>query len=637
MPAHAGGVKDLTYAGVPVDFATWAPESATFNYGDVDLGAERRRELERQEFPSIERLHRLHLDQLADGTIEETVTMVRFYLTQSGIADEGNLRFWVDASSETATIVQAYALFPDGRHIEVEPDTIQLVADSTDDIFTDSFEVSVPYAGLTPGAAAVLVVKKRQEYGARQVPWSRIYYPQWFTPLDEFDLHLTWQDPLRQPLWKKDYEDLKCLPQGDHAIRCRAFDLPPYPEDQNVSYSDTLPSLVVAERTTWSDLARHTRALIESAISNEHSGPQQVLDELIDGDMNRLEGLRRIHEFVSQKIRYVGLEQGIGDVVPRPSALTLARRFGDCKDKTTLFIDLARRAGFDAYPVLTSTSRSRPEKLLIPAANFFDHMVACVKLYGKKEYCVDLTDPYSPYDTISGPIQGAIRLDLTEASTSPDTFPTAPYAHRLSVTTVNKLEKNGAIEESQTRNYFGRHAAALRAKLQPMNKSNRQQYLLDWYHESVADGVTPSFEVDRLGDVRKPVVIRSNVYFRSRDPQADSISYWEAEPTLRTTLPRIKSENTAHPYRFKGMKYDGESIYHLPKGKKVLYTGPTINLESSYGGLRRHYEVSGSVVRVFTELSLKRADISLDEISRFNKFVDFLAESAPIWFEMGPG
>ena len=75
----------------------------------------------------------------------------------------------------------------------------------------------------------------------------------------------------------------------------------------------------------------------------------------------------------------------------------------------------------------------------------------------------------------------------------------------------------------------------------------------------------------------------------------------------------------------------------LPKGKRVPYTGPKLNLETPFGALRRYYQVSNHVVRVFTELSLPRANIPLDEIPRFNRVMNYISENAKIWFAMNPG
>ena len=61
---------------------------------------------------------------------------------------------------------------------------------------------------------------------------------------------------------------------------------------------------------------------------------------------------------MSQDIRYVGIEKGTGGIMPRDPGLTFRQRFGDCKDKATLFLAMAKQAGFSAYPMLVATRRT---------------------------------------------------------------------------------------------------------------------------------------------------------------------------------------------------------------------------------------------------------------------------------------
>ena len=84
--------------------------------------------------------------------------------------------------------------------------------------------------------------------------------------------------------------------------------------------------------------------------------------------------------FVQGEIRYLGMEIGPGSHAPNPPDQVLARRFGDCKDKTLLTITLLDRLGIEAHPALVNTSKRRDLAKRLPHPGQFDHVLVQAKL-----------------------------------------------------------------------------------------------------------------------------------------------------------------------------------------------------------------------------------------------------------------
>ena len=87
--------------------------------------------------------------------------------------------------------------------------------------------------------------------------------------------------------------------------------------------------------------------------------------------------------FVQDDVRYLGLEIGPGAWEPRPPADVLARRYGDCKDKSLLLASLLRRLGLDARPALVSTSAGRALDSRQPSPLAFDHVIVRLRSEGR--------------------------------------------------------------------------------------------------------------------------------------------------------------------------------------------------------------------------------------------------------------
>lgn len=93
----------------------------------------------------------------------------------------------------------------------------------------------------------------------------------------------------------------------------------------------------------------------------------------------RLEALLR---FVQRDVRYVAVEVGVGGYRPSPPAQVLARRWGDCKDKAFLLIDLLAEMGIHAHPVLLRAGGDAPVDASFPSPGWFDHMIVAVPTAG---------------------------------------------------------------------------------------------------------------------------------------------------------------------------------------------------------------------------------------------------------------
>ncbi len=92
------------------------------------------------------------------------------------------------------------------------------------------------------------------------------------------------------------------------------------------------------------------------------------------------DSLRALYRWVAQDFRYVSVSLGLGGYQPREPAAVLDTKYGDCKDKTTLFVALARRMGLRAYPVLLSAFGGVDSSLV--SLRQFNHMIAAVERPG---------------------------------------------------------------------------------------------------------------------------------------------------------------------------------------------------------------------------------------------------------------
>jgi len=191
--------------------------------------------------------------------------------------------------------------------------------------------------------------------------------------------------------------------------------------------------ITIAAPLAWADVAHWYGAL---------SGDRYVVTPALDSSLGSVvrgaatleDSLRALHRWVAQDFRYVSLSLGIGGYVPRLPAAVLATRYGDCKDKATLFIALTRRMGLRAYPVLLASGGGVERDL--PTAHAFDHMIAAVERPSGYLY-LDLTSELTPFGSLPPAEQGEFGLVVRpDGSGEAITFPADSVAANRDVSTL---------------------------------------------------------------------------------------------------------------------------------------------------------------------------------------------------------
>lgn len=94
--------------------------------------------------------------------------------------------------------------------------------------------------------------------------------------------------------------------------------------------------------------------------------------------------------WVQEEVRYFGIELGKNSHWPSRPEVTLARRFGDCKDKALLLIALLRELGIDAQPALVNTRRGLEAGNYPHRMHAFNHVIVHV-MVDEQSHFIDPT------------------------------------------------------------------------------------------------------------------------------------------------------------------------------------------------------------------------------------------------------
>ncbi|BDS11885.1 DUF3857 domain-containing protein [Aureispira anguillae] len=156
-----------------------------------------------------------------------------------------------------------------------------------------------------------------------------------------------------------------------------------------------------------------------SAISNTQAKIDFDLEELLKEILpkgitaySELEKSKLIYNYIVKNINYSSIPFRQSAYVPQKPGKTFQTKLGDCKDVSTLFATLGRKAGLDINLVLVDTRDNGAQDLILPSLNF-NHCIAKLNLPDGARY-LELTNANLPFGAVPGSLLDAMILDIPQ-------------------------------------------------------------------------------------------------------------------------------------------------------------------------------------------------------------------------------
>ncbi|MEJ2679162.1 MAG: DUF3857 and transglutaminase domain-containing protein [Gemmatimonadota bacterium] len=201
--------------------------------------------------------------------------------------------------------------------------------------------------------------------------------------------------------------------------------------------------------------------------------------EILQDARTRADTLKALYRWVAQDFRYVSLSLGEGGYVPRAPDEVFKTGAGDCKDKTTFFVAVARDAGYDADPVLVASGGSIDPAL--PSIQQFDHMIAAVARPDGGHDFLELTSSLAPYGAIMPSYQNGFALLIHRDGTGEVVRLPADSAGSSQLVThlTGALDSTGAFHGTFTQTATGAEQYSLREAFEhPLSEENVKRVAL---------------------------------------------------------------------------------------------------------------------------------------------------------------
>ena len=149
------------------------------------------------------------------------------------------------------------------------------------------------------------------------------------------------------------------------------------PEPAMPPLSETLGFVHVSTYKDWKDLGHWYWGLVKDQFDLDDE-TRKLAKKIAEGQTTDVGKVKAVYEWVTKNTRYVALEFGIYGYKPRRCVQTVARGWGDCKDKATVITTLLNELGIPTTMVVLRTQMKGDFRSKIASFAPFDHAIAYV-------------------------------------------------------------------------------------------------------------------------------------------------------------------------------------------------------------------------------------------------------------------
>ena len=578
----------------------------------------------------------------ADGLAEYDNESCIKVLTEAGRKSLRRRSFNFNAKYAVCSISRAAIVKPDGKTIDIDLKKNTSVAISTgamnSNIYSDQDKVlTLTIPQLEVGDALLLKLK----YKFFKTPFPGMFAGRFHFQDDspivftEVTVNAPEKLPLRSIAIKSAVGNTvkfhgEKRENGRIVYRWTAEDVPQIiPEPNMPPLRGVVQRLLVSTAKDWREISRWYYGLCRPRLDVVDDALKAEVKKIVAGKKTDREKVMALFQFVSQKIRYTGVdgEDRAPGFEPHDVKDTFHQRHGVCRDKAGLLVAMLEIAGFKAYPVLFYASKSTVDDEV--PSDSFNHAIAAWETapgqYQLMDPTCESTQEFFPaYLANQSYIVARPDGDVLRRSPSPPA-----EDNLLGIDTVASIDPNGTLTGKSTFEFRGYHDLAYRGWLARHGKDPVRQLFSSRLQLTVPGAAIDDFKVfpEDVRDMSRPLKIVIS-YTVSDALAASGTAEVLPLPELFGQFGRapfmmndISLETRHYPLRFDTTAVTRENIrLELPESVKLLSLPAAVKRQAPGAEWERKFTANGNVVSSCTVVKINALEVAPEQYAKLREF-----------------
>jgi hypothetical protein len=372
------------------------------------------------------------------------------------------------------------------------------------------------------------------------------------------------------------------------------------------------------------DLYRLDRSYLSAINKEAGAGLRSLVDSLCHGTHTSEEKARRIYSWVQQHIKYIAFEQGMEGFIPRDANLVCSRRFGDCKDMSSILTLMLNTAGVTAWYTWIGTRELPYQYADVPTPLADDHMICTIKL-GDRIIFLDGTDPNCVFGMPTEFIQEKQALVAIDDSSYKIFTVPSPEKERNQVVDSTWLEIGPeGLKGSAVQNLYGYYSMRMHDRLLMTTDKDMEEHLKHLFKRG-----SNKFNLDKfdVGDLSDKDHVRLTASFTLPDYAKHIGTDWYMNLNL---FKFYEHEEIDYPKRQMPIQYNFRSmrkyviILKVPEGYQADELPKSKSFHNTVWGFDISYEKKGNTVVLTQEFDDDHLMLQPDQFEAWNKVLEQL-------------
>ncbi|WP_037349203.1 DUF3857 domain-containing protein [Sediminibacter sp. Hel_I_10] len=419
-------------------------------------------------------------------------------------------------------------------------------------------------------------------------------------------------------------------------------DIDKFKSEQNIpSYNRLLPHIIPiissykSEGKTInvlkdvSDLYSWYYSLIKD-INKSETDKQLValVNNLIKDKKTDLEKAKAIYYWTQKNIKYIAFEYALGGFIPREANDVFKKKYGDCKDNSSILYEMLKIAGLEGNLTWIGTRTIPYTYNQVPTPMVDNHMILSIAI-DNETYFLDATGRYLPIDMPSSFIQGKEALISKDPkSFEIKTVPIVP-AKTNSFKELSKLYIDGdQLKGESTTELSGYYKIDFFNQLENENTTNK---IKEYYNRKLRKG-NNKFLIDSISEKNKFDYNNNLIVdykFNIRDYTKNFNDEIYINLNLKQDISAYRTEDDREndsEVKYQAY-YEYTTILDIPEGYRVQYIPENFALETDYFNCSISYTINETSITYEHKLEMKFLNLNGQQQKENNKAIKLVEKN----------